>query len=78
MDVLTLKQHAAGIGLDTTKFDQCLDSGKFANSIVADMKEGELLGVQSTPTVFINGRAVIGAQPYEAFQSVIEEELARK
>jgi protein-disulfide isomerase len=74
----SLKQAAAGLGLDTAKFDQCLDSGKFGASIAADMKEGELLGVQSTPTFYVNGRPVIGAQPFDFFQSVIEEELARK
>ena len=76
--VPSLKQTAAGLGLDAAKFDQCLDSGKYAASIAADMKEGELLGVQSTPTVYINGRAVLGAQPFEMFQSVIDEELAKK
>ena len=78
MEVPSLKQHAAALGLDTTKFDQCLDSGKFASMILGDIKEGEQLGVQSTPTIFVNGRAVVGAQPFEAFQSVIDEELARK
>jgi protein-disulfide isomerase len=34
--------------------------------------------VSSTPTMFINGRSVVGAQPYEYFQTVIDEELARK
>jgi protein-disulfide isomerase len=76
--VPALKQTAAGLGLDSVKFDQCLDSGKHAASIAADMKQGESLGVQSTPTVYVNGRPVIGAQPYEFFQSVIDEELARK
>lgn len=76
--VPTLKQHAAALGLDTAKFDQCLDSGKYAQAIADDLKLGEKLGVQSTPTVYINGRPVVGAQPYEYFQSVIDEELARK
>jgi len=76
--VPSLKQTAAGLGLDAAKFDQCLDSGKYGASIAADMKEGEQLGVQSTPTVYVNGRAVVGAQPFEFFQSVIDEELAKK
>jgi protein-disulfide isomerase len=73
-----LKQHAAALSLDTSKFDQCLDSGRHAESIKADMKHGEQLGVQSTPTVYVNGRAVVGAQPYEYFQAIIDEELARR
>jgi len=76
--VPNLKQTAAGLGLDATKFDQCLDSGKFAAAIAGDLKQGETLGVQSTPTVYINGRPVVGAQPFEYFQSVIDEELAKK
>lgn len=77
LDVPALKQHAAALGLDAATFDQCLDSGKYADIIKADMDEGEKLGIQSTPTLFINGRPVIGAQPYEYFDSVIKEELAR-
>jgi protein-disulfide isomerase len=42
------------------------------------MKQGESLGVQSTPTVYVNGRPVVGAQPFEFFQMVIDEELAKK
>jgi protein-disulfide isomerase len=78
MGVPALKQHAGAMGLDTGKFDQCLDSGKYTASVAADLKYGETLGVQSTPTIYINGRAVLGAQPYEVFQTVIDEELARK
>lgn len=78
MDVPALKTHAAALSLDTAKFNECLDSGKFAKAITEDMEQGEKLGVQSTPTLFINGRPVVGAQPFEYFQAVINEELARK
>ena len=78
LGVPALKQAAAGLKLDTAKFDQCLDSGKFAALVSADMKQGESLGVQSTPTVYVNGRPVVGAQPFEFFQMVIDEELAKK
>jgi protein-disulfide isomerase len=43
-----------------------------------DLKYGTQLGVGSTPTIFINGRAIAGAQPFEAFQSIIDEELAAR
>lgn len=78
MDVPALKQHAVTLALDTDKFNACLDSGKFAAAISEDMELGTKLGVQSTPTIFINGRPVVGAQPFEYFQAVIDEELARK
>jgi protein-disulfide isomerase len=78
LGIQTLKEHAAALGLDTAKFDQCLDSGKFADAVAANMKQGEKLGVQSTPTLYVNGRPVVGAQPFEYFQTVIDEELSRK
>ncbi|MGE0041948.1 MAG: thioredoxin domain-containing protein [Vicinamibacterales bacterium] len=78
LEVPALKQHAAAIGLDQAKFDECLDSGKFGDIMNADMEEGQKLGVSSTPTLYINGRPVVGAQPYEYFQQVVEEELARQ
>lgn len=77
LDVPALKQHAATLKLDAAVFDQCVDSGKHAASIAEDMKLGEQMGVGSTPTLYINGRPVIGAQPFEYFKTVIDEELAR-
>lgn len=77
LNVPALKQHAAALGLEAAAFNQCLDSGKHAESIRADLEYGERMGVQSTPTIFINGRPVVGAQPYEYFVAVIEEELGR-
>ncbi len=72
-----LKESAAALGLDAGKFGQCLDSGKYGESVNVDVQYGNQLGVQSTPTVYVNGRAVVGAQSYEYFQTVIDEELAR-
>jgi protein-disulfide isomerase len=76
--VPALKKHAAAIGLDQAAFDQCLDSGQFAQAVAADAAYGEKLGVNSTPSFFINGRPLVGAQPFDAFKSVIDEELSRK
>jgi protein-disulfide isomerase len=78
MQVPTLRQHAAELKLDTAAFDKCLDSGKYGLPISIDVKQGQQLGVDSTPTTYVNGRPVIGAQPFEAFKTVIDEELARK
>ena len=72
-----LKEHAAALALDTAKFTECLDSGKYTEAVNADLQYGNQLGVQSTPTVYVNGRAIVGAQPYEVFQAVIDEELAK-
>ena len=75
--VADLKRHAAELGLDQASFDTCLDSGRFAEAVSADLTLGQSAGVSSTPTVFINGRAVMGAAPYEVFAEIVEEELAR-
>lgn len=78
LDVPALKASAAALGLSAGEFDRCLDSGKFADVIREDMALGEKLGVNSTPTLYINGRPLIGAQPFEAFKQAIDEELAKK
>jgi protein-disulfide isomerase len=72
-----LKKHAADIGLDAVKFNECLDSSKYRGSVDADLAAGNRIGVSSTPAVFINGRLVNGAQPYENFAAVIDDELQR-
>lgn len=77
LEVDDLKRHAGGLGLDQAAFDACLDSGRFAEQVSADLRYGESLGVQSTPTIFINGRAVMGAAPYEVFDEIVRDELDR-
>ena len=77
LGVPALKQTARGLGLDGAAFDQCLDSGKHAARVREGYELGEKMGVNSTPTIYINGRALVGAQPFEAFKKVIDEELAR-
>ncbi len=72
-----LKQFAADLGLDTKTFNQCLDGGKYTQYVQSQVNIGRQIGVQSTPTFLINGQAVIGAQPFEAFQQAIESSLGR-
>ena len=72
-----LKQHAADIGLDAARFNACLDSHKYAAVVDADIKMGNDAGVNGTPAFFINGRLISGAQPFDAFKKIIDEELAR-
>jgi protein-disulfide isomerase len=72
-----LKTHAVAAGLEPAKFNACLDSGKYGARVQEHVTAGTQLGINSTPAVFINGRAVTGAQPYEVFASVIDDELER-
>jgi protein-disulfide isomerase len=73
-----LKQHAAELGIDTAKFNACVDSRKFKAQVDADIQEGNDVGVNGTPAFFINGRMLSGAQPFEAFKRIIDEELELK
>jgi protein-disulfide isomerase len=68
---------AQGTGLDTARFKACLESGKHQAAVQKDVEEGKRLDVTGTPTFFINGRVLVGAQPLEAFVRVIDDELAR-
>lgn len=58
LDVAALKQYAGQLALDRQKFDAALDSGKFADKVQRDIRDGLRLGVDATPTFFINGRKV--------------------
>jgi protein-disulfide isomerase len=77
LTVPDLKAHAAALGLDTTAFDKCLDSGRHAALVEADEEEGARLGVSGTPAFFIDGRPLVGAQPFDTFAEIIDDELAR-
>ena len=70
-----LKGFAATLGLDSTKFNECLDSGKYASAVQEQGQIASQLGVQSTPAFLVNGIPLTGAQPYENFQKIIEAQL---
>jgi predicted DsbA family dithiol-disulfide isomerase len=78
LQVADLKAAAAELGLDPQAFGECLDSGKHEAAWKEDQKEGESYGVSATPWFFINGRALSGAQPYESFARVIDDEVQRR
>jgi protein-disulfide isomerase len=72
----TYIQYATDLGLNVEEFTACLSSGKHDKFIQQDMDFSSNLGVQSTPTFFINGLALVGAQPLASFQQLIDKELA--
>jgi protein-disulfide isomerase len=67
---------AEQVGLDVESFNTCVEEQRYLSGVVADYQEGQSFGIRGTPAFFINGRPVSGAQPYEVFAGVIEEELA--
>jgi protein-disulfide isomerase len=68
---------AGELGLDQQKFDDCLAKAQFKADIDKDIADGSAVGVTGTPAFFINGRMLSGAQPFEKFKEVIDQELAR-
>jgi protein-disulfide isomerase len=71
------KGIAKEVGLDAVIFETCLGSGKYQAAIKEDIAEGNRVGVGGTPAFFVNGRLISGAQPFEAFARVIDDELSR-
>jgi protein-disulfide isomerase len=70
-----LEEHGAAIGLDMDSFGTCVESRKSQKDVDADIEAANALGVNGTPAFFINGRAINGAQPFEAFKRIIDDEL---
>jgi protein-disulfide isomerase len=67
--------YAEGLGLDKERFRECLSSGRYREEVQKDFKDGTSYGVTGTPTFFINGIKLVGAQPFSSFQQAIESEL---
>ena len=68
--------YAEELELDMVAFNECLDSGRYNDEVMADFEYAANIGVNSTPTFFVNGIPVVGAQPFDAFSQLIDRELA--
>lgn len=69
---------AAGqLGLNTSQFQNCLASNKFDKNVTEDLNAGQKVGVQGTPSTFVNGVMIDGAQPYSVFKAAIDKELSK-
>lgn len=73
-----LKGFATELGLNQATFNAALDNRLHRAEVLAEGQEGEALGVNATPTVFVNGRKMAGVPTVEAMKAAIEEELAKK
>lgn len=76
-DESIIKDFAVNAGLDSTTFSACYDSGKYGDKVQKWLDEGQTRGVEATPTFFINGQKLVGAQPYEEFQKIIDGKLSQ-
>jgi protein-disulfide isomerase len=75
LDRPSLEKYAEDLGLDVAKFKASLDSGKFKQQVADDSKQGNAIGATGTPTFFVNGRILVGAQPFDKFKEMIDQEL---
>jgi protein-disulfide isomerase len=73
-----LKGYAKSAGLDSAKFDKCLDSGEKKPAVEADQKAGSEAGVNGTPAFFVNGVFINGAVPYDQIKQTVDRELKKK
>ncbi|MDE2025876.1 MAG: thioredoxin domain-containing protein, partial [Patescibacteria group bacterium] len=69
---------AGQLGMNTDQFQSCLSANKYSDKVNADISEGQKVGVTGTPTIFVNGTPLVGAQPYDSFKQLIDQELAKK
>ena len=72
-----LIRYSAAVGLETGAFTRCLEARTFAAAVEADVSQGRALGVRGTPTFFVNGEILVGAQSVDAFRRAIDGALAR-
>jgi protein-disulfide isomerase len=77
LDATARRAYAQSVGLNLAAFDQCVASGRYASEIQKDISDASANGVTGTPAFFINGRLLSGAQPFSAFQQVIDSALAQ-
>src|SRR5207237_4498996 len=70
------EKYAQQIGLNADKFKGTISAGRSKAQIQADIAEAAKFGARGTPSFFINGRPLSGAQPFEQFKKVIDEEIA--
>ena len=78
LDRDSLINYAQRLGLDHTQFIACLESDEPRRAVARDVKEGDRLGVTSTPTLFFNGRTVAGALESDKVEHAIRLELATR
>ena len=76
LDVPSLKKYATEIGLDRARFDQALDSGKYSAEVKHDLDDGQIYGVGSTPTIFVNG-IILRTLSSEGLRAAIDQALSR-
>jgi protein-disulfide isomerase len=78
LDEAGLEERAADLGLDVARFARDMESPALEAQVAADFEEGDRLAIRGTPTLFVNGRRVMGAQPIGVLRAAIDRALAGK
>lgn len=76
LNLATYQQYASDVSLNIDKFNACITNRTYQKDVEANYEWAANLGIQSTPTFFINGLAMVGAQSYASFKQVVDDELA--
>jgi protein-disulfide isomerase len=77
LDRASLEAVAGRLGMDVRRFQEALERGETERYVEAELVEARQRGITGTPTFFVNGKPVVGAQPVEAFTRLIDAELKR-
>ena len=72
-----VNKFAAQLGINMMSYNDCMSTHRYQQEVAKDIQDGTSYGVQGTPTFFINGQPLVGAQPYAVFASVIDTQLAK-
>lgn len=72
-----LKGYAKEMGLENKEFGRCLDSGKYSKKVEGETATAAFLGARGTPAFFLNGQMIVGAQPFEVFETALAKELKK-
>jgi protein-disulfide isomerase/rhodanese-related sulfurtransferase/uncharacterized membrane protein len=78
LSVPALEHYAGEMGLDRPRFNQCLESGEMATRVAQDKADGQALGVDRTPTFFVDGQRIVGGLEYDKFSQLLDKELASR
>lgn len=70
-----LKEHARTLKLDGEKFDKCLDTAKYMDQVRKSLAEGQRLGIEGTPSFFMNGRFFSGGLTLDQLKAMVDEEM---
>lgn len=70
--------YAEALNLDVAKLQQCVETNAHAPTIDADFRDAAKLGIRSTPSFVVNGQLLIGAYPYETWQRILDDLLAKE